>query len=63
MHPRNYMLTSDAGHVLAQAETMRDLRAKIECWYPLGAVSYRFDEYGEGWAFAEGKRLGYIEAR
>ena len=60
-----YTLTSDAGHVLAQGPNLSAPRFSIECWYPLGAVSYSASLWsdGEGWAYAEGKRLGYIEAR
>lgn len=48
-------------HISAEAGTLRDLKAKIECHYRPGTITYKLDATGEGWAFWNGERLGYID--
>lgn len=57
-----YRFTQPGHHSLsATASNLRDLKAKIESWFPGNWMTYRLDETGEGWAHWRGKPFGYID--
>lgn len=47
----------------AVASTLRDLQAKIACWFVPGQrLAFRMED-GEGWVYVDGVPFGYISAR
>lgn len=51
----------DAHRFLDMATDLVSLKMKIESTLPLGALSYRLDQSGEGWVYAGDRLYGYID--
>lgn len=46
----------------ATSGNLRDLQAKIACWFvPAQRLTYRMED-GEGWVYVNGEQFGYISA-
>jgi hypothetical protein len=62
-----FKLTADNGAVIAHGPDLRAIKFAIECWFPLGCVTYSqsIADEGEGWVYAfdggHDRRLGYLE--